>query len=213
MAFKKSDMKNEGGREFESFLEAQSVFEDSNADSSHRLNAIEYIVQHQEIYYVLEMLSKLFKENKVEENKYIDCAFVGFKVKPKREKDFEEMFKMLKSDNAYLRNAVITFLQEYGADAKEFILKLMEDKDKDIRIFAINILGDVRFEDSVDMLRHFIVKENDVNALMTAVDYLGEIGDKNDIDLLNAIAQDNKDDEYIQFGIKMAVNRIMGGKK
>ena len=37
------------------------------------------------------------------------------------------------------------------------------------------------------MLRHFIVKENDINALMSAVDYLGEIGDDRDIELLEAI--------------------------
>ena len=117
---------------------------------------------------------------------------------------------MLKSDNAYLRNAVITFLQEYGTDAKEFILRLMEDKDKDIRIFAINILGDVKYEDSVEMLRHFIVQENDINALMTAVDYFGEIGNSSDIELLQAIKQDKKDNAYVEFGIDMAISRIKG---
>lgn len=210
MAFKKSDFGVEHKREFDSFLEAQKVFEDEEAQSEERLNAISYIVEHNEIYYVLEMLSKLFKENKIEDNKYIDSAFIDFKIKPKREKDFEAMFKMLKSDNAYLRNAVITFLQEYGAEAKEFIKHLMEDRDKDIRIFAINILGDVRYEDSVDMLRHFIVKEEDVNALMTAVDYMGEIGDIQDVELLEAIKKDRKDDEYVKFGIEMAISRIKG---
>ena len=123
------------------------------------------------------------------------------------------MFKMLKSDNAYLRNAVITFLQDYGKDAKEFILQLMDDKDEDIRIFAINILGDVRFVDSVEMLRHFIAKESDVNALMTAVDYLGEIGDERDIELLEAIKKDNADDSYVIFGADMAIKRINGELK
>ncbi len=210
MAFKKNTITKEHIRRFESFPEAQSVFEDENANPADRLEAIDYMVQHQEIYYILQMLSKIFKENRVEDNKYIDYAFSGFKTKPKRQKDFQEMFTMLKSDNAYLRNAVITFLQEYGDEAKEFILKLMDDEDKDIRIFAINILGDVKYEESVDMLRRFIVKEEDVNALMTAIDYLGEIGESQDIELLEAIKKDRADDAYVQFGIDMAISRIKG---
>ncbi len=209
MAFKKSDFKEEDIRKFDTFLEAQKVFEDSNANANEKLEAIRYITEHKEIYYVLEMLSKLFKENRTEDNKYIDAAFFSFKVKPKRDKDFEAMFKMLKSDNAYLRNAVISFLQDYGQEAKEFVKKLMENEDKDIRIFAINILGDVRYEDSIDMLRHFIVKEEDINALMTAVDYLGEIGNKDDIALLEAIKKE-RNDEYVSFGIDMAIKRIKG---
>ena len=210
MAFKKNTITKEHIRRFESFPEAQSVFEDENANPADRLEAIDYMVQHQEIYYILQMLSKIFKESRVEDNKYIDYAFSGFKTKPKRQKDFQEMFTMLKSDNAYLRNAVITFLQEYGDEAKEFILKLMDDEDKDIRIFAINILGDVKYEESVDMLRRFIVKEEDVNALMTAIDYLGEIGESQDIELLEAIKKDRADDAYVQFGIDMAISRIKG---
>ena len=213
MGFKKSNLQTQEVRKFDTFLEAQKVFEDENAKESLRLEALEYIVSHQEIYYVLEMLSKLFKDAKLQDNKYIEAAFLGFKVKPKREKDFKAMFKMLKSDNAYLRNAVISFLQEYGKEAKEFILQLMDDKDEDIRIFAINILGDVRFEDSVEMLRHFIAKESGVNALMTAVDYLGEIGDERDIELLEAIKKDNADDSYAIFGADMAIKRINGELK
>jgi hypothetical protein len=210
MAFKKTEIVKNKEREFETFLEAQKVFEDQDADAQRRLDAIEYILEHQEIYYVLGMLSKLFKDNRVEDNKYIDAAFIAFKTKPKREKDFEELFKMLKSDNAYLRNAVISFLQEYGEGAKPFIEKLMHDSNRDIRIFAINILGDVRYEDSIDMLRHFIVQESDVNALMTAVDYIGEIGTQSDIELLEAIKRAHCEDAYVEFGVQMAIDRIKG---
>jgi len=210
MAFKKTDLVEKQDREFDTFLDAKKIFEDENAEAQKRLDAIEYIVEHQEIYYVLEMLSKLFKENKIEDNKYIDSAFIAFKTKPKREKDFEELFKMLKGDNAYLRNEVISFLQEYGEDAKPFIKKLMEDDNRDIRIFAINILGDVKYEDSVDMLRFFIAQESDINALMTAVDYIGEIGAKSDIELLETIIKVHPEDPYVEFGVNMAIDRIKG---
>jgi hypothetical protein len=200
--------KGEGKIErFKSFLEAREVFEDNTKDKDERLSALEYIVEHKEIFYVLDMLSKLFSENNPNDNVYIEAAFAGFRIKPKREEDFNALFNMLKSDNAYLRNATIKFLQEYGKEAKEFIQKLMENEDRDIRIFAINILGDVKFEDSLEMLRHFIVKEEDINALMTAVDYLGEIGEESDIKLLEAIKKE-KNDPYVSFGVDLAVSRI-----
>ena len=209
MAFKKSGEVKVHKRKFDSFLEAREILEDRGSITDDRFQALEYMVEHKEIYYILDILSKIFADGNIEENKFIDTAFIGFKIKPKREKDFEAMFNMLKSDNAYLRNAIIKFLQVYGKEAKEFILKLMSNKDKDIRIFAINILGDVRYEDSVEMLRHFIVQESDVNALMTAIDYLGEIGEVRDIELLEAIKKE-RDDEYVKFGVDMAISRIKG---
>ena len=194
-------------RVFNEFLEAKNVFEDSNNSEDLRIAALDYIIEHKEIFYVLRMLSELFRINNPKDHIYIDYAFANFKQKPKREEDLEMMFKMLKSDNAYLRNAVITFLQQYGKEAKQFIQKLMNSDDKDIRIFAINILGDVNFEESLDMLREFIKKETDINALMTAIDYMGEIGEEEDIKLLEEI-KNKFNDDYINFGVDLAIDRI-----
>jgi HEAT repeat protein len=210
LALKKSSIQSSQTRVFNEFIEAQKVFEDSSQSEELRLSALEYIINHKEIYYVLRILSKLFKDNRVEDHIYIDYAFANFEKKPRREADFEAMFNMLKSENAYLRNAAIKFLQTYGVEAKPFIEKLINSEDRDIRIFAINILGDVRYEDSIDMLRYFILKEKDVNALMTAVDYLGEIGCEEDIALLEALKTEHKDEPYVTFGIDMAIERIRG---
>ena len=211
MAFKKTEINKEEVKGFDSLEDAKVLFEDKTQDSDKRFEALEYMIDNHEIYYVLTILSEIFNENEVENNKYIDAAFIGFEEKARRKKDYEIMFKMLKSQNAHLRNAVIIFLQKHGKDAKEFIQKLMEDKDHDIRIFAINILGDVKFDDSVDMLRHFIVREENINALMTAVDYLGEVGNEEDIELLQAVASE-KNDDYVTFGVDLAIKRIKGSE-
>lgn len=210
MALKKSDQVNEKIRVFREFKDAKKVFKDNQKSVDERISALDYILTHNEIFFVLKMLSKLFKENRVEDHPLIDYAFSNFGVKPKREEDFDEMFKMLKSDNAYLRNMAIKFLQEFGVEAKSFLEKLMDNEDKDIRIFAINILGDVRYEDSIEMLRYFILKEKDINAMMTAVDYLGEIGSEDDIKLLEAIKKDYENEPYVQFAIDTAIERIKG---
>jgi len=194
-------------RIFNEFMEAKEVFENPNNPEDMRIEALDYILRRKEIFYVLKILSNLFQDNDDKNHIFIDYAFSNFEYHPKREEDFEMMFKMLKSDNAYLRNSAILFLQQYGVEVKSFIHKLMADNDRDIRIFAINILGDVKFEDSVDMLREFIKNETDINALMTAIDYMGEIGEYKDIELLETIKQKFNDD-YITFGIDLAIDRI-----
>jgi HEAT repeat protein len=210
MALKKSKKQNVQIRIFDEFLEAQKAFEDENNEEELRLSALSYVIEHKEIFYVLRILSEIFKENNLESHIYMDYAFANFKHKPKREEDFDMMFKMLKSDNAYLRSLVISFLQEYDIEAKPFIEKLMDNPDKDIRIFAINILGDVKYDDSIDMLRFFMLKEDDVNAMMTAVDYLGEIGNKSDIPLLEALKVQHEDEPYVAFGVDVAIEKLKG---
>ena len=206
MALKKSNETEKIVR-FKSFEEAKGVFVDENKNIDERIEALDYMINHREIWFVLKTLSELFPTNEMKYHPLIDYAFANFDVKPKRKEDFEEMFKLLKSDNAYLRNAAIEFLKHYGKEAKGFLEELMDSEDRDIRIFAINILGDVRFEDSLDMLRRFIVKEKDINALVTAIDYLGEIGDKSDIALLESLKNET-DDDYVKFAIDLAIKRI-----
>jgi hypothetical protein len=214
MALKKSNKNtNAHVRTFNEFLEAKEAFENSDNPEDLRLEALYYIINHKEIYYVLRILADRFKENNLKEHVYIDFAFANFENRPKREEDFKMMFEMLKSDNAYIRNAAIKFLQDYGLEAKPFLEQLMNDEDKDIRIFAINILGDVKYEDSIDMLRYFILKEKDINALMTAVDYLGEIGEESDIAVLQSLKEEYKDIDYVVFGIDLAIDRIKGTSK
>jgi HEAT repeat protein len=84
----------------------------------------------------------------------------------------------------------------------------MDNSDRDIRIFAINILGDIKCEASIELLRSFIATENDINALMTAVDYLGEIGDERDTSLLKTIKQAHEDEPYVVFGVDLALSRL-----
>jgi len=196
-------------RIFNEFLEAKETFENKTNPVDLRLSALEYIINHKEIFYTLRMLTEMFNKNDDKDHVFIDYAFANFQIFPKREEDLKLLLDMLKSENAYLRNATIVFLQQHGKEAKDFIYSLMKSEDKDIRIFAINILGDVKFEDSIDMLREFIKNETDINALMTAIDYMGEIGEISDIPLLEEI-KNKFNDAYVSFGIDLAIDRIKG---
>lgn len=210
MAFKKSDEQKIDLRKFKSFDEARGIYEDSSKPQDERLMALDYILRHKELYYALDSILRLFANNKLENHVFVDYLFTNLGLQPKRADDFDKLFEMLKSDDAYVRNAVIKYIQNYGSEVAPYIKTLLDSNDRDVRIFAINILGDVKFEDSLNLLRYFIAKERDINALMTAVDYIREIGEESDIALLEALKSDYKDEAYVQFGINMAINRIKG---
>ena len=210
MAFKKSDAKEIESKSFEDFGDALKHFENLDNAKDDRLDALKYMVEKEDVTIVLNDLIRICNKNDINDHIFIDYVFTHFKHRPKGNEEFDKMLKMLQSENVYLRNMVIKYLQDYGSEAKVFIKSLMDSKDKDIRIFAINILGDVKYEDSVDMLRYFIAQEGDINAIMTAVDYLGEIGSENDIQLLEALKKEHKDNPYVVFGVDVAINRIRG---
>lgn len=204
----KNDLLNES---FINVTDAQNSFMDLTLSEEKRVSALEFLMENLSRKEVLNILLKLtVDENDIKQHIYIDLVFSNFPNNQNNEDDFEIMLKMLQSKNVYLRNMVIKYLQENGSDARVFIKKLMQNIDKDLRIFSINILGDVRFEESVEMLRYFIAQEDDINAMMTAVDYLGEIGTLEDIELLEAVKKEHSENPYVVFGVDVAINRIRG---
>ena len=103
------------------------------------------------------------------------------------EAPIESIMDLLKLDNAYIRNLGISMLRDFGGAIKYYIVKFLIGDDRDLRIFAINVLGDVDFAESRDMLVELLEDETDINVAMTAVDYMGEIGEEEDIELLESL--------------------------
>jgi len=122
----------------------------------------------------------------------------------------DEILTLLKRENPYVRNIAISILQGYGDAIKYYIVKYLIGDDRDLRIFAINVLGDVQFASSRDMLVELLESEQDVNVAMTAVDYLGEIGQEEDISLLESLKERFPDEFYVSFAVDGAINAIKG---
>lgn len=122
----------------------------------------------------------------------------------------EAVMELLKLNNAYIRNLGISILQNYGEAIKYYIVKFLIGEDRDLRIFAINVLGDVNFPQSRDMLVELLQKETDINVAMTAVDYMAEIGEVEDIPLLESLKARFNDDAYVTFAIDGAIRSIRG---
>jgi len=120
----------------------------------------------------------------------------------------EQVMELLKLSNAFVRNLGICILQDYGKEIKYYIVKFLIGDDYDLRIFAINVLGDVNFAESRDMLIELLENEENINVAMTAVDYMAEIGQPEDVELLKAVKERFKDEAYAKFAIDAAIESI-----
>ncbi len=145
------------------------------------------------------------------ENEHKILSFIGStlaKLNPENA-PIEEILELLKSENAFVRNLAISILRDYGKEIKYYIVKYLLGSDRDLRIFAINVLGDVEFSESRDMLIELLENEKDLNVAMTAVDYLAEIGEPKDIVLLESL-KIKFNDPYVDFAVDNAVKSIKG---
>jgi len=153
-------------------------------------------------------LAEILQE--VEDHKIVDIigmilAGIDGEIAP-----IDEILTLLQRENPYVRNQAISILQDYGNAIKYYIVKYLIGEDRDLRIFAINVLGDVAFPESRDMLVELLEDEQDVNVAMTAVDYLGEIGLEEDLLLLESLKERFPNEFYVSFAVDSSVNAIKG---
>jgi len=126
------------------------------------------------------------------------------------EAPIEMIMELLKLDNAFIRNLGISMLRDFGTAIKYYIVKFLIGDDSDLRIFAINVLGDVDFAESREMLVELLETEEDINVAMTAVDYMGEIGEVEDIALLESLIKRFDKEFYVEFAVNSAIALIKG---
>ncbi|MDA7817393.1 HEAT repeat domain-containing protein [Sulfurimonas sp.] len=190
---------------FATLEDAQAYCQD-NTDPSKKDYAVEEIVKFEG---GPEYLVSLINPERTDKKVLTKIASVLSTVDPEIA-PIEAIMDLLKLDNAYIRNLGISMLRDYGTAIKYYIVKFLIGDDRDLRIFAINVLGDVNFSESRDMLIELLETEEDINVAMTAVDYMGEIGEEEDIELLESLKPRFKGEVYVEFAVDGAISMIKG---
>ncbi|PHR55577.1 MAG: hypothetical protein COA44_10030 [Arcobacter sp.] len=205
MALIKRDEKIEQDKlpSFKSLEEAIMYYED-NEEFDKRSYALEEMVNFEDGSHFL--VDKLI-EHDTHKDTATRIAAILANLDPKLA-PIEQVMELLKLSNAYVRNLAISILQDYGKEIKYYIVKFLIGDDYDLRIFAINVLGDVNFAESREMLIELLENEENINVAMTAVDYMAEIGQPEDVELLVQVKQKFKDETYAAFAIDAAIAAI-----
>jgi len=98
--------------------------------------------------------------------------------------------KALKNhENTLLRNASMELYVALGARALPSLVALLKDDDPEVRIFAANLLGDIKDRRAVqDLIR--AMKDTDSNVRVASTEALGKIGASEPVAALSAALND-----------------------
>jgi HEAT repeat protein len=92
-------------------------------------------------------------------------------------------------ENAVLRNASMEFYVALGERALPSLIRLMKDDDPEARIFAANLLGNIRNRGALPILVEGL-RDPDVNVRLASTEALGKIGDADAVQPLSEVLQD-----------------------
>jgi HEAT repeat protein len=120
----------------------------------------------------------------------------------------EVLLGLLRSEDAGLRNGAIEALAAMPRVVGPRVAAMLRDPDSDVRIFTVNLLGDLRHSHVAQWLLQVLLYDAEVNVVCAAVEVLAEVGTATEVPALRAAAQRFPDDPFVDFAVQMAVERI-----
>lgn len=120
------------------------------------------------------------------------------------------LIPFLRSEETPLRNGVIEILASLPEAMAPHIEALLADEDSDVRIFALDIIGDLAHSKAPAWLLAVVEQEKHVNVLAAAIDRLAEIGSEEMVQALVSVKKRFANEPYIGFAADVAIGRIRG---
>jgi HEAT repeat protein len=120
------------------------------------------------------------------------------------------LMPLLRSEDAAIRNPVIEVLQQLPDAVAPHIETMLQDPDPDYRIFAVNVLSNLRHPQTPGWLQAVIERDADFNVCATVVEVLAEVGTPEAIPALRALPGRFSDEPFMQFCVDAAIRRIEG---
>jgi HEAT repeat protein len=120
------------------------------------------------------------------------------------------MVHLLRSEDSALRNGAIEVLASLPDAVAPQVDSLLQDPDSDVRIFTVNLLGDLRHPRVPQWLAEVLMQEPEVNVVGAALEVLAEVGMPETLPALRAAKARFSADPYIGFSADLAIERIEG---
>ena len=118
------------------------------------------------------------------------------------------MVALLRSDDPALRNGAIEVLAGLPDAVAPYVDLLLHDADGDVRIFTVNLLGDLRHPKVPQWLDQVLLHDPAVNVVGAALDVAAELGSAQTLPALREARRRFAGDAYIAFAVDLACARI-----
>jgi HEAT repeat protein len=123
----------------------------------------------------------------------------------------ETLIGLLRTEDAGLRNGAIEVLAGLPDVVAPRIEALLHDADGDVRIFTVNLLGELKHPRVPTWLTQVLLEDSAVNVVGAALEVLTEVATVESLPVLKATRSRFADDAYIGFAVDLAIDRIGAG--
>lgn len=118
------------------------------------------------------------------------------------------LLPLLRSEDALLRNRAMETLAGMPNAVAPRIAALLQDRDPDVRILTINLLGELRHAQVTPWLLQVLHRDEHTNVVATAIEVLAEAGLPEHVPALREARQRFAQDPFIGFAVDLAIERI-----
>lgn len=120
------------------------------------------------------------------------------------------LVELLRSEDVRLRNAVFEAIAEMGTVSGPALVEAAHGEDRDVRIFATQLLGQCLGDDAAHVLGDVLAHDPDPNVASAAIEQLGEIGSESAAEVIERSIAGRPEGDYIRFAGQLALKRIRG---
>ncbi len=158
----------------------------NGSDESGRIYAAQDMAETHNPDFAVHLLKKL----QIEQSQGVrDATIFALRTLPCSE-IFDQLFEMLRSPDAYLRNAVISIFGDQGKNAVSFLAQQLNHQDGEVRKLILDALFATGDPESLNAVR-LCLKDSSVNVMITAIEYLGRLEDKQSAGMLIELFRQN----------------------
>lgn len=120
----------------------------------------------------------------------------------------QAMAGLLRSEEPAMRNGAIEVLASLPDAVGPHIDRLLLDADSDVRIFTVNLLGELRHPQVQHWLAQVLRGDAEVNVVGAALEVMAEVGGPEALPALREAQRRFADDPFIAFSARLAIDRI-----
>jgi len=120
----------------------------------------------------------------------------------------DALLPLLRMEDAGLRNGAIEALGHMPESIAPRIDRLLRDHDPDVRIFTVNLLGDLVHPHLAVWLDQVLAQEQHPNVVAAALEVLAEVGSPGHARVLREVIERFPDEPFIGFAAEVALSRI-----